>query len=155
MRYFCQYCRFCIFSHGFRPKLSPNWAFWDLWTPKMRIYDLYNACSQRYYWFEQIDGVLAVKMRYFCQYCQYCRFCLFFHGFRPKLSPNWAFWDLWRPRRRTYDLYNACSQRYYWFEQFGGVWAVKMRYFCQYCRFWLFATNFSTKLAQNRPFYGS
>ena len=66
----------------------------------------------------------------------------FFHGFWPKLSPNWAFWDLWTRKMSIYELRGTCSQRYYGLEQFSGDWEAKMRYFGQYCRFGLFCVIF-------------
>ena len=54
-----------------------------------------------------------------------------------------------------YGLDNSCDHQYYRLEQFSGVWASKMLYLGQYCRFLFFSIDFITKLAQIEPFGNS
>ena len=45
----------------FGAKLVTNWPFCEQWAPKMQIYDLYNACSQKYYWLVQFSGISGIS----------------------------------------------------------------------------------------------
>ena len=74
------------FSHGFGPKLAPNWAFWGIWSPKMTLCGLDNSHGQRYHGLVPYQGVSELEMNYSSEYCH---FCLFFLYFGTKLAASW------------------------------------------------------------------
>ena len=75
--------------------------------------------------------------------------------FSSKLSLNWAFCGLWKPKMTRYGLHNINNQKYYGLEPFRGVWALKMHYLGQYCQFCLFPWISALNSAQIGPFEGS
>ena len=71
---------------------------------------------------------------FLCQYCQFCRFLLISALIQPKLGLLKALIT----KITKYHLDNVNNGNVYGSEPLFGVWALKMHYLGQYCRFTIF-----------------